>query len=71
MIEFTVEGPGEIVATDNGDPTDMASFALHKRKVFNGLALAIIRSKPGVTGTIKVKAVSPGLKMAVLEIEGI
>lgn len=28
-IKFDVEGAGEIVATDNGDPTSLVSFASH------------------------------------------
>ncbi|KAH7391184.1 glycoside hydrolase family 2 sugar binding protein [Cadophora sp. MPI-SDFR-AT-0126] len=42
-VNFSVTGPGEIVATDNGDPTDFTSFESKDRKVFNGLALAIVR----------------------------
>jgi beta-galactosidase len=26
QIQFSIEGPGEIVATDNGDPTSFESF---------------------------------------------
>ncbi|MDX9727383.1 MAG: beta-galactosidase GalB, partial [Bacteroidales bacterium] len=43
LIEFSIEGPGEIVAADNGDPTDMMPFHLKRRKAFNGLALVIVR----------------------------
>jgi beta-galactosidase len=46
-IHFEVSGAGEIVATDNGDPTDMTVFAAHDRKAFNGLALVIVRARPG------------------------
>jgi len=31
-ITFEISGPGEIVATDNGDPTDMTVFSSHERK---------------------------------------
>jgi beta-galactosidase len=51
-INFTIDGPGEIVATDNGDPTDMMSFSLHRRFAFNGLCLVIIRGTSGHPGTI-------------------
>jgi beta-galactosidase len=67
-IEFTLEGPGEIVATDNGDPADFTPFPSNQRKVFNGLALAIVRWKPGQTGTITLHVTSPGLKGASLNI---
>jgi len=60
-IKFEIEGPGEILATDNGDPTDFVPFTSHERKAFSGLALVIIRSKPGETGSIKVTTKSSGL----------
>jgi beta-galactosidase len=34
LIHFEISGPGEIVATDNGDPTDMTAFPLKDRKAF-------------------------------------
>ncbi|WP_053978011.1 beta-galactosidase GalB [Mangrovimonas xylaniphaga] len=61
-ISFTIEGPGEIVATDNGDPTDLTSFASSERNAFNGLALVIIKAKKGAIGQIKVTANSSGLQ---------
>jgi len=61
MIIFGLEGAGEIVATDNGNPMDFVPFPSHERKAFSGLALAIIRSKPGKTGPIWLTAKSPGL----------
>jgi beta-galactosidase len=63
-IIFEVSGPGEIVATDNGDPADLASFSSKERKAFSGLAMVIIRAKPGATGPIKVTAQSSGLTQA-------
>ena len=61
-IQFSIEGPGEIVATDNGDSYNMESFASHKRDAFNGMALVLVRSKAGEKGTIVVTAKSNGLK---------
>lgn len=61
-IQFSIEGPGEIVATDNGDSYNMESFDSHKRDAFNGMALVIVRSKAGEKGTIVVTAKSDGLK---------
>lgn len=63
-IRFRVEGPGEIVATDNGDPTDMTSFASPERNAFNGLVLAIVRSLPGNSGAITLHAESDTLQGA-------
>ena len=49
---LTIEGPGEIVATDNGDATSFESFQAPERDAYNGLALVIVRAKAGQTGTI-------------------
>ncbi|NYE60316.1 beta-galactosidase [Duganella sp. 1224] len=67
-IRFTVEGTGELVATDNGDPTNLESFKSSERAAFNGLALAIVRAKPGQHGTITVRASAPGLRGAEVEL---
>ncbi|KAF2279034.1 glycoside hydrolase [Westerdykella ornata] len=68
-ITFSVSGPGQIVATDNGDPTDMTVFPSKVRKAFNGLALAIVRATPGASGTITVSAAAEGLKGAQVTIQ--
>jgi beta-galactosidase len=60
-IRFRVEGPGAIVATDNGDQTDMEPFQAGERRAFNGLALAIVRAQPGRSGRITVHAEAEGL----------
>ncbi|WP_082326421.1 beta-galactosidase GalB [Sunxiuqinia dokdonensis] len=67
-IKFRIDGPGEIVATDNGDQTDMTAFPSHERNAFNGLALLIVRAKGGKPGKIIVTAESTGLKEASVEI---
>jgi beta-galactosidase len=63
-IRFSVEGPGEIVATENGDPTNFTPFPSHEREAFNGLALVIVRGISGESGEITVSAESDGLKAA-------
>jgi beta-galactosidase len=68
LIKFSIEGPGQIVATDNGDPTNMVPFTSQKRNAFNGLALVIVRSDAGNKGIITVKAKSSGLKDALVEV---
>jgi beta-galactosidase len=68
-VSFTIEGPGELVATDNGDPANLVSFASKEREAYFGLVLAIVRSQKGKPGTIKINASSEGLKMAAVEIK--
>ena len=42
-ISFSVSGPGEIVATDNGDPTGFESFQSKERNAF------MLKVEPSVT----------------------
>jgi len=64
LVKFMISGPGEILAVDNGDATSFEPFQASQRKAFNGLALAIIRAKPGKRGTITLTAESEGLQSA-------
>jgi beta-galactosidase len=68
-IHFEINGPGEIVATDNGDPTSFEPFPSHDRKAFNGKCLVIVRSKPGLPGKIRLSAKSYGLKTGTVLIQ--
>ena len=60
-IRFDISGPGEIVAVDNGDPTNHESFQSKERNAFNGLCLVIVRTLAGKPGVIKLRAHSDGL----------
>jgi beta-galactosidase len=60
-LKFTLSGPGEIIATDNGDATSFESFQSPERKAYNGLALVIVRTKAGEAGTLTLRAESAGL----------
>ena len=68
-IKFSVDGPGEIVATDNGDATSFESFQAPEHNAFNGLALVIVRAKTDQPGTIKLTAESDGLAPATITIK--
>ena len=67
-ITFTVEGPAEIAAVDNGDPTSLESFQAHERKAFNGLALLVLRMKREAAGPITVRAAADNLQPALLQL---
>jgi len=60
-VRFTVEGPADLVATDNGDATSFASFQARDKAAFNGLVLGIVRTRAGAGGTITVRADGAGL----------
>jgi len=62
QLNFSIEGPGRIVATDNGDPTSHESFQAASKKAFNGMCLVIVAADKGASGTIRVKGESKGLR---------
>lgn len=68
-VRFAVEGPGEIVATSNGDPTSFEPFQAHERRAFNGLVLAIVRGVDGEAGEVVVTAESDGLQATTVVIQ--
>ncbi|MCM8829598.1 MAG: DUF4982 domain-containing protein [Candidatus Omnitrophica bacterium] len=62
MVYFKIEGPAEILAVDNGDPTSTEPFYLPHRKVFHGRCVVYIRSLEGKKGTVKLIAQSEGIE---------
>ncbi len=67
MVEFHVEGDGELVATDNGSPVDVRGFSSSTRNLLNGKALAIVRSNAS-RGSVRVYARVKGIAEAKTEI---
>ncbi len=59
-ITFEVNGSGQILGVDNGDPADMEPFQASDRKAFHGMCLAVIQSS-AQPGEIQVDVSSPGL----------
>lgn len=62
LVKFDISGPGEIAAVDNGDATSHEPFHAQECKTYNGMALVIVRTKPGARGAIVVRAMCNGLK---------
>lgn len=60
-VAFAVKGPGELVATDNGDEADFASFHSPARRTFSGRLQAIVRKAPNASGEIELAATAPAL----------
>jgi beta-galactosidase len=69
LVRFEINGPGEIVATDNGDATSFVPFQSKEREAFNGLALVIVKAHKGAKGSFMVKAYSEGLVSDQLSVE--
>ncbi len=66
-LHFDLAGPADLIATDNGDATDLASFQSPDRKAFNGLALAVVRTRAGDAGPITLQVKSDGLPTVRIE----
>ena len=68
-IQFTITGPGEIIAVDNGDATSFEPFQASDRNAYNGKALVVVRSSPGKHENIVLTAKSAGLDSATVKIK--
>jgi beta-galactosidase len=68
-VKFSIDGPGQIVAVDNGDATSHDSFQSDNRKAYNGMCLVIVKAEKGKAGIITVKGESRGLKSASVQIK--
>jgi beta-galactosidase len=68
LVKFSIAGPGEIIAVGNGDAASHEPFQASQRRAFNGLCLAIVRTKPGQPGKITLTAASEGLQSGQVEI---
>jgi beta-galactosidase len=66
-LMFSISGPGEIAAIDNGDPTCLEPFHATERNAFNGLCLVIVRATG--PGQIVLQATSPDLKSCEVKIQ--
>jgi beta-galactosidase len=67
LIRFQVSGAGHLLGVGNGDPSSHESDKAPQRRLFNGLALAIVQAdrKPG---SIMLSAHSEGLELARINI---
>lgn len=55
-IRFSVDGPAEIAAVDNGNPRSYAPFQSDTVQVFFGKAMLVLRTKSGQRGAVTVRA---------------
>ncbi len=64
-IHFATSGPGKIIAVDNGNLLDHDPFQATDRKLYEGHAIAILRSTSS-SGNITLTATTEGLPSATL-----
>ncbi len=62
LVHFELEGPAEIAGVGNGNPLSLEPFQASYRKLFNGKAMLILRTRDGEAGRISIRARSQGLK---------
>lgn len=67
MVEFSVLGAGRNVGVGNGDTSSHESDQSNRRSAFNGLCMVLIQAARH-KGKIVLKAASPGLRPATVEL---
>jgi beta-galactosidase len=70
LVKFSIEGPGKIIGTGNGNPTSKEPDKASQRMAFNGYCLVLVQSEKRA-GEIRLKASSETLtgKDFVLKVE--
>jgi beta-galactosidase len=61
LIQFSIEGPGRIIGTGNGNPSSHEPDKATQRMAFNGYCLVLVQTNKQA-GVIKLKASSEKLK---------
>jgi len=61
LVKFSIEGPGKIIGTGNGDPSSHEPDKASQRMAFNGYCLVLVQSNKQA-GEIRLKASSEALK---------
>ena len=69
LLKTVRDAGGLAVAVDNGDPTSFEPFQASERKAFNGLLLAVVRTRAGKDGTLSVRAEAEGLEPGTVTLE--
>jgi len=68
LVKFTIEGPGRIIGTGNGNPSSHEPDKASQRIAFNGYCLVLVQTEKHA-GEIRLNAVSENLKGAEVNIK--
>ena len=68
QLYFEVDGVGELVGVDNGNAAGGESLKGNKMKLFNGKAIAIVRTKRNESGKITLKVTSDDMGSATVKL---
>ena len=61
-ITFNIDGPARIIAVDNGNHSSDDLFDGNQKDLYEGFAMAILRSNKDLAGKVKITATCDGLK---------
>lgn len=64
QLYIDIEGAGELMGVDNGNPAGGESLKGQKIKLYNGKALAVVRTLRNIPGDIRIKVRGDGIKDA-------
>jgi beta-galactosidase len=68
LLDFTLEGPGTLLATCSADLTDSTAYTLPQRKAWKGRALVVVKSGKE-TGELTLTVKAKGLKTEILKLK--
>ncbi|MDP5229136.1 MAG: DUF4982 domain-containing protein [Cellulophaga sp.] len=68
LLDFKIEGPGEIVSVANANPRSIESYTLNQRKAWRGRCMVVVKSTKQ-EGVIKLNISSEKLQSTILEIQ--
>jgi beta-galactosidase len=68
LISFAVSGPGQVIGVGNGNPTSHEPDVASRRQAFNGLCQAIVRTRRGEPGDLRITASATGVRPASLSV---
>jgi beta-galactosidase len=68
LVKFSLSGPGQIIAVDNGDCMSIEPFQATERKAYGGRCVAIIRAT-AESGEITVTATAAGLQPTSVKVQ--
>ncbi|MEN4100931.1 MAG: glycoside hydrolase family 2 TIM barrel-domain containing protein, partial [Anaerolineaceae bacterium] len=68
LLQFSLSGPGEIIAVGSGNPTTTEPYVGSQRKAFRGRALVVVKAS-GQAGTINLAAAADGMPMTSAQIQ--
>ena len=63
-VSFVVKGPVGLRGVGSGDQSSVESFLATKRRLFNGLCLAIVEADKGARSVLTLTASAAGLETA-------